>query len=858
MKKTVFLIIAFLIAAYMFANLTRQATSTYNIGRTGDVWSFFHFTDSTGVCIEVDSTDFVGPPYMAVGDYLLAINGVPVTVENYFKFFNTSTEPGKEFIFTFRRANSSLSVLINEITVPRIIGDFVQGMEPPGEILTTVVRTRSIPGGLLAQLLILLFLKFLIIMSFISVGIWAYIKRPESAGVRALALFCFALAVNMIQINLLNDFYAAFNIPFKNTVNWIFRIFAGFFSAFWLHLQLLFPKPRKFVKRHRITTLLLCYIPILTLIVLSQIIPLLTARYLFPSVTTSQVLAGFILLAVYHFRQSEFLEKRQTRLVLWGSAPGLFVFMVFMWLNIIFPGWLFKLAMVQRFGITNFSFLLLLLIPLSFAYAFGRYRLLDVESRLKRGTAFLAVSGFLLVISVGAVFGIGKLLIDYLGIESQTPILVIGLGLAVGFMPAQKKLRTLLQDTFYPERKRLKSLMKDFLQTAPTIGNRKAFWAILEEKLEDGLGAEVTYPVLMDEEGKKLLLEGEKPVPFKLGSPLVKYLFHLNRALMVDELLAGSKIETGDEEKNWLKSRNIAVLLPLICAGRMLGFFCLGRKITGEDYEPEELNILNSLAAQIAVSGENQQLLEFNLEKRHMEEQLSFARRIQEGLLPETIPEIKGLEVAASSTFCLEIAGDYYDVLPIEDGRTVLAVGDVAGKGAGAALLMANLQASLRTAFRIGGSINSVISRINKLVYENTPLELFITLFAGVYDPSDRSFCYVNAGHNPPILIKSDEKHTTLTEGGIILGIMPDAEYKTGKIQFDEHDLLVMYTDGLSETMNKNGEEFGEHRIREHFLNKKDTDLDKLLVSIKHEADIFRQGKPINDDLTLLAARPVL
>ena len=157
--------------------------------------------------------------------------------------------------------------------------------------------------------------------------------------------------------------------------------------------------------------------------------------------------------------------------------------------------------------------------------------------------------------------------------------------------------------------------------------------------------------------------------------------------------IASERVTVDEEIRRCFEKNKVAVILPLVTQSGPTGFLFLGHKLNEEDYTAEELDLLRSLAAQIALAAENLELLDERLEKQKLEEQLGVARQIQEGLLPRKMPETPGLVLAAKIRFCLNVAGDYYDVIPLEDGRTLLAIGDVAGKGVGAALLMSNLQA---------------------------------------------------------------------------------------------------------------------------------------------------------------------
>jgi sigma-B regulation protein RsbU (phosphoserine phosphatase) len=198
------------------------------------------------------------------------------------------------------------------------------------------------------------------------------------------------------------------------------------------------------------------------------------------------------------------------------------------------------------------------------------------------------------------------------------------------------------------------------------------------------------------------------------------------------------------------------------------------------------------------------------------------------------------------------VGGDYYDVLPLDDGTLGLAIGDVSGKGISAALLMASLRASLR-----GMTIDSpadlalVMNRVNRLVYESSASNRYATFFFGVYDPATRLLRYVNAGHNPPYVLRGDELHT-LEGGGPVIGLLPDVSFEECHLTLRPGDLLLAYTDGISETLNLSEQEWGEERMvkaaRTHLLQ----DASTILRHIVQEADRFASAAPQHDDMTLL------
>ncbi len=376
----------------------------------------------------------------------------------------------------------------------------------------------------------------------------------------------------------------------------------------------------------------------------------------------------------------------------------------------------------------------------------------------------------------------------------------------------------------------------------------------LEKKLHEALGVEGIVPVLQQGADTFVEADGDE-TPFHDDSPLIEYMTRTNRPVLFDEAMASLRIPFSDGEFSWVGKRRTALALPLMSHSKLIGFLGLGRKRTGEDYTPEELEILASFTSQVAMANENLSLLEENLEKRHLEEQLQMARTIQEGFLPLKIPETPGLEVTARHRFCLEVAGDYYDVIAMKDGCTMFAVGDVSGKGAGAALLMANLQASLRTSAKVATDLTTMVAEINGLIHSNTAPEQYITFFVGQFDPVDKTLRYVNAGHNPPILLKRDDAVEKLEAGGLILGALSGVKYDEGRVDLEPGDMLLLYTDGVSEVMNGLDEEFGEERIRQFLHENSKQPVSNVLEELEAELKAFHGERPYEDDLTLLLAK---
>lgn len=231
-------------------------------------------------------------------------------------------------------------------------------------------------------------------------------------------------------------------------------------------------------------------------------------------------------------------------------------------------------------------------------------------------------------------------------------------------------------------------------------------------------------------------------------------------------------------------------------------------------FKEEDLKVLTTIASVASIKIEHERLLDERLEKRRMEEELKVASEIQMRLQPVAPPQIEGWDMTGVSFPCREIGGDYYDFIRRKsDNRLIVAVGDVSGKGTGAALLMSSLHAAVRAQSQTRRTISEVMGEINEYIFENSPSNKFLTLFYGELDPETGTLVYSNGGHNTPMLIRPSGEIISLDQGGLPVGMMKGVLYQEATVFFNPGDTLIIYSDGITESINDRDEEFGEERL---------------------------------------------
>jgi len=359
------------------------------------------------------------------------------------------------------------------------------------------------------------------------------------------------------------------------------------------------------------------------------------------------------------------------------------------------------------------------------------------------------------------------------------------------------------------------------------------------------------YAICFLQDGKMKIVNSK--LDGKIDDDLCLYFKTISKPLLLDDEL--NKIK----EQNWQKKLNylgIKAIIPLQLQNETKGLLALGNKLNNEKYTHKDFEFLSSLGNLALISLENVRLFSEALEKQRLENELLIAREIQKGLLPASLPEIPNFEIAATNISSKQVGGDYYDVINLNSNCYMIAIGDVSGKGTPASLLMANLQATIRALIPLGLSLPELTCRVNNLINENTTSGRFITFFWGVLNAEDGILRYVNAGHNPPILIHTDGTSERLDKGGIILGIMKTVvPYLEGEVKFRKGDVLVCFTDGVSEAMNEFNEELGETPIMELTKSSIGESAQIILGRIIDAVKQHSQNTVQSDDITLIVLK---
>jgi phosphoserine phosphatase RsbU/P len=333
---------------------------------------------------------------------------------------------------------------------------------------------------------------------------------------------------------------------------------------------------------------------------------------------------------------------------------------------------------------------------------------------------------------------------------------------------------------------------------------------------------------------------------------------------VIDEVVAnGKSVLTSDAQADprfaggtvMLQGVRSVLAVPLGVGANVFGIVYADSPLAEGRFTEDHLKLLTTLASVAAIRVENARLTEEQMERERLEREQQVASEIQQRFLPASAPVVAGYELQGISFPCYEIGGDYYDFIHREDGRLIVALGDVSGKGTAAALLMSSLHAAIHAQADIHNSLAKTIGAVNRYLVESIPANRFVTLFYAELDPKSGSLAFLNAGHNPPLIVHSGGTMEQLAAGGLPLGIMPNADFREGRTQLHYGDVLVIYSDGVSEACNPAGEEFGPTRLYEVVARNLDASAGGIRDRIESALTKFCQGTPAADDITLVICK---
>jgi serine phosphatase RsbU (regulator of sigma subunit) len=561
-------------------------------------------------------------------------------------------------------------------------------------------------------------------------------------------------------------------------------------------------------------------------------VPLFVATFLLVmlGLTTfgSYPVATFI--ALYRsYRESGAEERRQVKWPIWAtmvavggkivlSIIGFVIVFLTTFRHASFPTLLYGLPDIA-------SKVLYILIPLSFAFAILKYRLMNIDVIIRRTVLYSIFTAIVFVLYAVLVAGVGTALVKFVGLTSQAMLVASTVVVALAAVPIRNRLQRMVDRNLFRERRDYPLALRNIGNAIGASSGIDDFLRYVTEQIQQALQNRFVIIALRRDR--------EYVAAAKIG--------------VADEVLGNVRVPTDFDAMTIpepLRRLGTALVLPVRSHRETVALLAFGSKLSDEDFSAEDHEFLGSAASQIAVGIENLRL-------RDEEVEFEQARAMQQILLPKRFPQLPGFEIAGVWLPARSVGGDYFDTLLLGDGKAGICIGDVAGKGMPAALLMANLQAAVKATAAAAVAPAVVCERVKEIVGGNLTGGKFISFFYGLLDSSARTFTYSNAGHNPPILVRTNSAVERLARGGPAMGrLFKNVPHQQDVARLDPGDRVVLFTDGVSEAR-RGEEEFGDDRLIELLIAHLHLGARELQARIIEELRQFTNGE-FSDDVTLV------
>jgi sigma-B regulation protein RsbU (phosphoserine phosphatase) len=615
------------------------------------------------------------------------------------------------------------------------------------------------------------------------------------------------------------------------------------------------------------------------------------------------VLLGFAALITNAFEEKDKEARRRFRVVLWGTLAGFGPEI----LRLILAA--AGVTFAARHGVQLACLALLMLVPISMGYAVVKYRVMEIPDLLRRSARYVLVRrGLDLGLAVALLFVVYSLSTAAQGLTAgwraahaeaggasmEGPltgfVFVLGLALGAVLVGTQRRVRQRyverLDRAFFRSVYNTQQVLQDLAEKLQTAAGREALAGMLEGHIVEALHPQSLAVYFRVDGQLRLERFGPGPIPTALeflepGAPVLKELALRGRPWEVPpgdaavppdlpelgklrEHLAGlAPVADRSDVLAQLVPLQPECLVPVLGHERvLLGLLVLGPRLSEEPYSDEDEKLLASVAGQAGVTLDNIRLAEEMAARLEAENkranEMSIAREVQSKLFPQKMPPLVTLDYAGSCDQARTIGGDYYDYLNLGPGRVGLVLADISGKGIFAALLMANLQANLRSQYALAltdrDGLRTLMRAVNRLFVESVTPGLYATIFIVDYADQGRCLRFVNCGHNPPLLLRAGGACEKLDATATVVGLLEDWDCTVGEVTLAPGDTLVIYSDGVTEASSDADEFFGDKRLEEVLRANRQLPAAELARKIATTVHTF-SGKEQEDDLTLLVAR---
>lgn len=757
-----------------------------------------------------------------VGDHVIALNGISVVGKN------------------IEKAQKILNSASVDVPIPYLV-------ERNGVLMDLrVPLTRQF---LFMQLVLPICAFF-----WLLIGTIVIIARPAGAVQRR---FFLASATMVFPFSFPPQFYQNEGLT---VLGILWQLIGLSFFAFWLRFCLAFPVQQTFFRNRRDGVIL--YIPI---ILAGAIIVALTLLFKIGTLSPHNsiisigatailgldilyIVAGLVMLYRGYSRMPSGTNRRPMRVILIGT----FVFFcTLLYLSIIQASIEGVAFMYPQYLLPS---LLILALPISFGYAIFKYQVMDFRMVIRATLVYTSMVVLLAGCYLAIGYGVGQLLGAFVGEEVKATAQVIAFILFVMlFEPVKQRVQRAIENRFFPQRRNYSEQLASYVSVISETVGSVAVAQLMATTLQQVLDLRgVVIALEHSQEGElEPIARACSFEPVEIGDTAIEHLRHLLRAnhsgLLPLDTIADPHLA---ELREWFP-----YAAGLYAQGRVIGVALLSRPHSNKELSGSETPFIVGVTAQGAAAIEVARLYEEELARQRYREELATARRIQESLLPSRMPDVHGIAIEAVSRPAQTVGGDYYDVIPLSEGRFLVVIADVSGKGLPASLYMAEFHGMVRIASAIHCTPRAILCVLNDHLCEVIAKGSFITSTMLLFDTRNRTVSYARAGHTP-IIRRGSTEVDNLIPSGLALGLCPGRMFADAlqeyTVRYEPGETFILYSDGVSEAMNGRLEEFGEGRLLDLISASSGSDAESLCGRMLERVEEFRGTAEQNDDITIV------
>ncbi|MBS1537413.1 MAG: SpoIIE family protein phosphatase [Bacteroidetes bacterium] len=562
---------------------------------------------------------------------------------------------------------------------------------------------------------------------------------------------------------------------------------------------------------------------------------------------------GLSIFIYVYLSKSSFSFKEQLRPIVVSIGVSLLTFTYLLILNITRSDAIFTNPILLT------PTLLFIGLPVSFGFSIFKHGLMDIDSVVRRSLIYGGLTATMAAIYLLTVVGVGNFLENSFGLTESRMLNIIAL-LAIAFAldPMKRRAQDAIDRIFYQEKLNYQKALLEFSRELPSKIHIREILQTTMQRITSTMHVETVVAAMFDNFTMESIIPPDYYTPDSEEGSLYNLMAERKTPLYFADKDAALQSRLNPTEYERIIGFGIALSIPMILKDKLIGTINVGRKLNGKPFSQEDIDLLLTVASQAAVAIENARLHLGELEKVKIQEEFALARSIQKQLLPKYNPEILGLDLCGTNEPALVVGGDYYDFISISPTKLLVVVADVSGKGMSAALYMSKIQGMMHLAAHLYTSPKEILTHVNRHLYSTLDRKSFISLILALFDTETQTVTICRAGQSLPLICLNDTFEYVHSSGlalGLVKGDLFAQKLEEISIPFIKNNVIIFYTDGVTESHNSNEEQFGEEYLLNLVNSMKDLTAKDIEAGITNAVVEFQGNTEQHDDRTIVIVR---